>query len=49
MRLVKEILCIVNACELFYDPSKPVLQMLQMFKNACQCRCESYECVANET
>ena len=24
----------MNACELFYDPSKSVLQMLQMLKNA---------------
>ena len=31
---------------MFYDPSKSTLQML---KNACECRCESYECVANET
>ena len=40
---------VMNACEMFYDPSKSVLQMLQMLKNACECRCESYECVANET
>ena len=35
----------MNACEMFYDPSKSVLQML---KNACECRCESYESAANE-
>ena len=34
MRLVSEILYIMNACEMFYDPSKIVLQMLQMLKNA---------------
>ena len=39
----------VNACEMFYDPSKSVLQMLQMLKIACKCRWESYECFANET
>ena len=33
---------------MFYDPSKPVLQMVQMFVNAYECRCESNECVANE-
>ena len=43
-----EILSIMNACEMFHDPSKSVIQMLQMFPNACECRCESYECVANE-
>ena len=32
----------------FYDPSNSVLQILKMFKNACECRCESNECVANE-
>ena len=36
----------MNACEMLKDPSKSVLQML---KNACECRCESYECVVNET
>ena len=39
----------MNACELFYDPGKSVLQMVQMLKNACEYPCESYECVANET
>ena len=39
----------MNACEKFYDPSEYVLQILQMHKNACKCRFESYECVANET
>ena len=48
MRLVREILYIMKAWEMFYDPSKSVLQMLQMLKNACECRCKSYECVANE-
>ena len=45
------ILYIMNACKMFFDPSKSVLQMLhvQMLKIACECRCESYECVANET
>ena len=42
MRLVREILYIMYACEMFYDPSKSVLQMLQMPKNACKCCCESY-------
>ena len=26
----REIVYIMNACEMFYDPSKSVLQMLQM-------------------
>ena len=39
----------MNACELFYDPCKSVLQMVQMLKNAWEYRCESYERVANET
>ena len=39
----------MNACEMFYDPSKSVLQIIQMLKNACKCRCETYECVGNET
>ena len=34
MQLVREILYIMNACEMFYDTSKSVLQMLQMLKNA---------------
>ena len=38
----------MNACE-FNHPSKSVLQMSQILKNACECRCESYECVANGT
>ena len=33
---------------MFYDPSKSVLQMLQILKNACECRCKSYQCVVNE-
>ena len=33
---------------MFYHPSKSVLQMVQMLKNACECCCESYDCVANE-
>ena len=49
MRLAKEILYIMNASEMFYDPSKSVLQMPQMLKNACEFRCEYYECVANDT
>ena len=49
IRLVREILSIMNACAMFYDPSKSVLQMLQMLKIACECRCESYEFFANET
>ena len=49
MQLVSQILCIMNACEMFYDPSESVLQLLQMLKNACECHCESYECDANET
>ena len=32
----------------FYDPRKSVLQILQMLKNACECHCESCECVSNE-
>ena len=37
----------MNACEMFYHPSKSVIQMLNfMLKNACECRCESCECVA---
>ena len=39
----------MNVCEMFYDPCKSVLQMIQMLKNACECCCESYECAANET
>ena len=39
----------MNASEMFYDPSKSVLQMVQILKNACKYRCESYECVVNET
>ena len=39
----------MNACVKLYNPSKSVLQLLQMLKNACECRCQSYECVANET
>ena len=31
------------------DPCKSVLQMVQILKNACEHRCESYECVANAT
>ena len=42
-RLVREILYIMNACEMFYDPSKSVLQMLQMLRMLANC-----ECVANE-
>ena len=34
MRLVREILYIMNACEMFYDPSKSVLHMLKMLANA---------------
>ena len=49
MRLVREILYIMNACDMFYDPSKSVIQWLQMLKNACELHCESYECVGNET
>ena len=37
-----------NAWEMFYDPYKSVLQMMQMLANACECCCESYEYVANE-
>ena len=39
----------MNVGEIFYAPCKSVLQMIQMLKNACEYRCESYECVANET
>ena len=39
----------MNACEIFYDSCKSVSQMVQMLKNDCEYRCESYECVANET
>ena len=39
----------MNACEMFYDSSESVLQMLQMLKNAFEFRGEYYECVANET
>ena len=46
MRLVREIVFIMNACDFFYDPS---ISVLQMFKNACECCCESCECAANET
>ena len=52
MELVREILYIMNVCEMFDDPSKSVIQMLQMLKNACECRCESYVrvvCVVNGT
>ena len=38
----------MNACETFYEPSKSVLQMVKMLKNACECLCRSYECVAND-
>ena len=41
MQLVRENLIHYDACEMFYDPSKSVLQMVQMLKNACECRCES--------
>ena len=37
MRLVREILYLMNVCEMFYDPSNSVLQLLQMLKNACEC------------
>ena len=40
---------IMNACEMFYDPCKSVLKMVQMLKNAFEYRCESCESVANET
>ena len=39
----------MNACKKNYEPSKSILKMLQNFKNACECRYESYKCVANET
>ena len=39
----------MNASEMFYDPSKSVLQMVQMLANACECHCKSYECVEIET
>ena len=33
---------------MFNNPKESVLQMLQMLKYACECRCESYERVTNE-
>ena len=42
-----EILYIMDACEMFYDPSKSVINT--NVTNACECRCESYKCVANKT
>ena len=48
MRFVREVLNIMNTCEMYYEPSESVLQMLQMLKNACECHWESYECVPNE-
>ena len=39
----------MNACDMFYDPSKSVLQMVQMLKNAFECSCKSNLWVVNET
>ena len=39
---------IMNACKMFSDPSKSVLQKVQMLKNACECGCKSFNCVVFE-
>ena len=51
IRLVREILYITNVCEMFYDPSKSVLQMLANafanLMNVLQMKCECKTWVSN--